>query len=444
MNNTTSPSNSVDTNRHDRGTKRLIAGTTLAIISLVAGLGGWAAIAKVRSAVIASGKVVVEGSAKKIQHAEGGIIGELLVKEGDIVVAGQVVLRLDATKTKAELNIVRERLFDLQVRQARLRAERDDKAKISFPRFMRNISRNRPSLSAQLSAQQRLLTSNRMRSKSQLGQVRARIAQLRNEVKGLYIQKKAKASELSFISNDIKRYKSLERKRLISITKINDKRRMYARITGERGKISADIARVKGQISEMQIKSDEIKNGTIGQILNELNQLGAQIAELAQRKITALDQLARIDIRAPSNGLVHELAVHTIGGIIAPGDVLMKVVPDNGNLIIEARVMTTDIDEVHIGKLARIRFSAFSQRTTPELSGRVMTVSPDQSIDKQTGTAYYTARIALKQGERVKLAGKTLIPGMPSDVMLVGENRTVLNYLIKPLADQLTRAFREG
>ncbi len=444
MNNTTSPSSSVDTNGHDRGTKRLIAGTTLAIISLVAGFGGWAAITNIRSAVIASGKVIVEGSAKKVQHAEGGIIGELLVKEGDRVVAGQVILRLDATKTRAELTIVRQRLFDLVARKSRLRAERDDKAKISFPRSMRNISRNRPSLSAQLSAQQRLLTSNRMRSKSQLGQVRARIAQLRNEVKGLHIQKKAKTSELSFIRNDIKRYKSLERKRLISITKINDKRRMYARITGERGKVSADIARVKGQISEMQIKSDEIKNGTIGQILNELNQLGAQIAELSQRKITALDQLSRIDIKAPSNGRVHELAVHTIGGIIAPGDVLMKVVPDNGNLIIEARVMTTDIDEVHIGKLARIRFSAFSQRTTPELSGRVMTVSPDQSIDQQTGAAYYTARIALKQGERSKLAGKTLIPGMPSDVMLVGENRTVLNYLIKPLADQLTRAFREG
>ena len=444
MNNTLSPSNGTDADRQDRGTKRLIAGTTIAMLALGVGFGGWATFAKVRSAVLASGKVVVEGSAKKVQHAEGGIIGELLVKEGDNVVAGQVIMRLDATKTKAELTIVRERLFDLVARKSRLQAERDGKSIISFPSSLKNISRNRPDLAAQLSAQQRLLTSNRMRSKSQLGQVHARIAQLRNETTGLHTQNKAKALELSFIRNDIKRYRTLERKRLISTTKINDKRRMHARMTGERGKIKADIAKVKGQISEMQIKADEIKNGTIGQILNELNQLGAQIAELSQRKITALDQLSRIDIKAPSNGRVHELAVHTIGGIIAAGDILMKVVPDNGKLIIEARILTTDIDEVHIGKLARIRFSAFSQRTTPELMGQVMTVSPDQSIDQQTGAAYYTARIALQQGERSKLAGKTLIPGMPSDVMLVGENRTVLNYLIKPLADQLTRAFREG
>ena len=444
MKNSPTSTANTETDTHDRGTKRLITGSTIAVLGLVAGFGGWATITKVRSAVLASGKVVVEGSAKKVQHAEGGIIGELLVKEGDYVSGGQVIMRLDATKTRAELTIVKQRLFDLIVQQARLKAERDDKAKISFPAALKAIIHNRPGLAAQMKAQQRLLTSNRMRVKSQLDQLRSRIAQMRNEVAGLETQKKAKSKELTFVRNDIKRYKVLERKRLISITKMNDKRRMFARINGERGKVTSDIARVKGQISEMKIKSAEINSGTIGEVLKELNQLGAQIAELSQRKITALDMLSRIEIKAPSAGRVHELAVHTIGGVIAPGDTLMKIVPENGKLIIEARVSTTDIDEVQIGKLARIRFSAFSQRSTPELNGQVITVSPDQSTDPQTGAAYYMARIKIKQGERSKLSGKTLLPGMPSDVMLVGENRTVLNYLIKPLADQLTRAFREG
>ena len=435
---------SESTTQHEQGTRRLMVGTTVALATLIIGLGGWSSLAKVRSAVLASGKVVVEGDTKKIQHAEGGIIGELLVKEGDFVTRGQTVMRLDATKTRSELNIVLQRLFDLQVQRARLIAQRDNKPRITFPAFLQKSIARDPRLANQLLAQQRLLASNRARVKSQLGQSQSRITQLRNEIKGLKIQQKAKSREIIFVNNDIRRYKTLERKKLISRTKMNDKRRMLARLIGEQGRLTSDIARAMGQISEMQIRATEISNGTLGEVLKELNQLSSQIAELSQRKITALDKLSRIDIKAPCTGRIHELAVHTIGGVVEPGELLMKVVPDNGKLIIEAKVLPTDIDQVFVGKLARIRFSAFNQRTTPELEGQIITLSPDQSIDPQTGMPFYTARIALKQDEQAKLAGKTLIPGMPSDVMMVGKNRTVLNYLIKPLANQLNRAFREG
>lgn len=430
--------------KQDRGTRRLMLGGAVAVVALFAGLGGWASVAKIEAAVVASGTVIVEGRPQQVQHAEGGIVGALLVREGQRVARGEVLLRLDATTTRAELEILRQRLIDLRLRQARLIAARDKKETIAFPEALVRAAAQDPELARQLVAQQRILNTNRARINSQLGQIKARVAQLKNEIAGLKAQGKAKVSEIKYLKNDLKRYGKLNKQRLISRTKMNDRWRMEARVAGERGRITADLARAAGQIAEMQIRAAELRSGSLADVLKELNDVSTQIAELSQKEIAALDRLSRIEIRSPSSGVVHELMVNTVGGVIAPRAVLMKIVPDNDKLIVETQVAISDIDEVHAGKAASVRFSAFSQRTTPELDGTVISVSPDHSVNEQTGVAYYTARVRLKAGERRKLGGQQLIPGMPSDVMIKGENRTVLSYLWKPLADQLTRAFRES
>lgn len=427
----------------DRATRRIIIGGTVAIVALFAGLGGWASFTEISSAAIASGTVIVESSSKRVQHAEGGIVGELLVQEGADVSAGDVLIRLDATKTRAELEIVQQRLFDFSVRRARLAAQRDELDDIAFPRKLLDEARIRSDGENQIKAQQRILATSRESLASQLGQITSRIAQLHDEINGLNLQSEAKAEEIAFIKDDIDRYQQLKDKNLISMTKLHDKRRQLARVKGERGRLISNAASSKGQILGLKTKSAELRANAARDTLKELNDVEADIAELIQRKIAAEDRLARIHIRAPYSGRVHELKVHTVGGVIAPGETLMMIVPDNDKLIVEAKIRPSDIDQILVGKEATVRLSAFNRRTTPELSGTVDTVSADQSKDENTGMTYYTARVRFAKGELEKLAGKPLVPGMPSEVLIKSETRTVLSYFVKPLTDQFNRAFRE-
>ncbi len=233
-------------------------------------------------------------------------------------------------------------------------------------------------------------------------------------------------------------------KKLVPITRLTALERDAARIEGERSQLAGIIAQSKGKIAEIELQIIQIGQDLRSEVGKDLVEVRSKLSELAERKIAAMDQLNRVDIRAPQNGRVHQLAVHTIGGVIAPGEKIMLIVPDADALAIEVKISPQDIDHVHLGQTAILRFSAFNQRTTPEVNGEVSLVSPDLTVDQRTGASYYTARILLKPNEAERLNGAKLIPGMPADAFIQTGGRTALSYLMKPLRDQAAKAFKEN
>ena len=276
--------------------------------------------------------------------------------------------------------------------------------------------------------------------KAQLAQ---RVDQLNEEMQGITSQIEAKAREIDLIEQELTGVRALWEQNLVPVTRVNALDREAARLEGERGELVAAVAQTKGRISEINLQVIQIDQDLRSEVAGELRDVQARIAELAEREVAARDQLARIDIRAPQSGRVHQLAVHTIGGVVKAGEVLMLVVPVADRLSIEVRIAPYDIDQVQLRQPALLRFSAFSQYATPEVAGEVTRVSADLSTDERTGSSYYTARIGLPDNELGNLKGLSLTPGMPVEAFIRTGERTVLSYLTKPLADQLMRSFRD-
>lgn len=418
---------------------RVLCGTALAML-LVVGCGGWAATAQLTGAVIASGSVMVEDNLKVIQHRDGGIIGEIAVKEGDFVEKGQVILRLDDANTRAELTIIKAQLQELSARRARLRSERDGLDAMVLPSEL---------LSAGLAVQQaingerRLFEGNARHRKSQKEQLMLGIEQLGEEIKGLEAQRKSKADEIDLVQAEHEKIKGLAEQRLIEGSRVYVTNREMARLLGEQGEIDAGIARAKARTSEIKLQIISIDEAARTEAQRELSAVEPRISELNERSTAVEDRLSRTDIRAPISGTVNELSVHTVGGVITPAETLVTLVPEDAQLTIAAKLPPTDIDQVHVGQKARLRFSTFNQRTTPELHGLVSYVSPATSTDKSTGLPYYLAHIHVDDEELRKLGTNRLLPGMPLEVFVSTDERTAISYLAKPLVDQFSRAFRE-
>lgn len=426
---------------HRSAIRRYLLSVLLASVLLIVGLGGWAATTQFSGAVVAPGTLVVESDVKKVQHPTGGIVGRLLVGEGHRVKAGDLLVRLDETTARANLSIITDSLDEQTARKARLEAERDDDATIDFSGFSARV--NEPKISRLTSGEQKLFEFRRRSAEGQKAQLRERILQLRQEIDGLSSQVEAKAREITFVMQELKGVRELWEKKLVAITRVTALERDAARLEGERGALQSSIAQSKGKISETELQILQIDQQIKTDVAKDLGEVRAKTTELGERKIAAEDQLMRIEIRAPQDGVVHQLTIHTVGGVISQGEPIMLIVPDHDRLLVEARIPPSEIDQVRLGAKATLRFTSFNQRTTPTIDGEVIRVSADISQDAKSGLSYYTVRIGFTETELRRLGEVKLVSGMPVEAFIQTDERTVFSYLVKPVNDQMARAFRE-
>ena len=425
-----------------RSLRRHALAGAIMIAVLFGGLGGWAAVARIGGAVIASGTIVVETNTKRVQHQEGGIVKEIAVREGDAVDAGDLLVRLDDTVVEANLAVVRKQLTELRAQEARLAGERDGLTETAFPDDL--VSReSEPEVARVLSGQRALAEARKASLDGRIDQLEDQIAQFDKQIDGLDAQRLAKREEISLIDEELKGLLQLREKGLVPETRVTALKRDRARLEGERGGLIAEIARAGEAIGERRLQIIGLGDTFRQSVLEELQEVRSELARLEEQKIAAEDRMRRVDIRAPRAGFVHQLAVHTVGGVVGPGEVLMQIVPKEDLLVIEAQVAPTDIDLLYPGQAATVRLPSFDQRTTPELTAKIVTLSADHAVDEATRLSFYTARLAIDPQELARLGDKRLVPGMPVEAFIATKERTVLSYLVKPLLDQVAHAFRE-
>lgn len=424
-----------------RDIRRAAVGGGVAVAVLVATVGVWAATAPLAGAVVASAQVVVESNVRRIQHPTGGVVAEIKVNDGDRVHAGDVLVRLDETVTRANLAVVENQLNQLLARQARLEAERDSRPAPALPAALAGRTED-PAIASIVEGEATLF---RTRLESVAGlksQLRERISQIAEEVRGLDAQISSKRKQIDFIQQELTGVRQLYVQQLVPYTRLASLEREAARLIGEEGQLIADTARAKGRATETELQILQIDQDQRKEVATDLRETEGKIAELMERRTAALDQLSRIEIRAPQDGIVHQKAVHTVGGVVAAGEQMMLIVPEKDGLVVEARIEPQMIDRLKPGQAAKLRFTAFDNTTTPDIDGTLTRISADLTKDAQTGISYYVARIGIADVEMTKLAGKRLVPGMPVEAQIQTGTRTAFEYLRKPLEDQLARTFR--
>jgi HlyD family secretion protein len=405
-------------------------------------IGGWLALAPLAGAVVVPGNLVVQSNVKTIQHPAGGVVAQIAVHNGMRVGAGDLLVRLDATQAQTSLQMVSKQLDELRARIARLAVERDGLSQPQFPPALMARS-GEDSVRSLLASETSLFKARSDGRKSQKELLQHRISQLGEEISGLDAQISSKAKQLELIAGELSGVQDLYDKRLVPLARLTTLQRETARIEGERGQLTSSLAETKSKIGEAQLQIVRLDQDFRTDVVKELGETQGKEAELVERGVAARDLLDRIEIRAPTSGVIHQLSAHTVGGVIRAGDTIMEVVPDSDDLQIEARLQPHDIDQVRTGQKAFVRLSAFNQRVTPQLIGLVSYVSADTSRDQQTNSPYFTVRVSLSEDERRRLAGLQLVPGMPAEVFMQTGSRTMMSYLLKPITDQLQRAFVE-
>jgi HlyD family secretion protein len=401
----------------------------------------WAGFVPLSGAVIVAGSLVVQSSVKKVQHPAGGVVSAIFVHNGSKVKAGDELLRLDKTSAHANLQVIARQLDESRLRIARLNAERDG----SEPRWPAEIS-------AELRAAERnrLLASEQdifaQRATARRGQrelAESRIKQLEKQILGLEAQLASNRRQMTIAAKELQNVEKLLKEKLVTMERLTALQREAARLEGIDGQLSSQIAETHNKINETRLQGIQTDESFRSEVMRDLSEAEAKEGELIERKTAAEDQAKRTIVRAPSTGTIQELTVHTVGGVVSAGEVMMAVVPDDDVLEIDARLSPDKIDQVHVGQIAHVRLTAFNARTTPELSGVVDTISADLVRDPQSGTGYYDIRITLPATEVSRLGKLQLVPGMPAEVFLQTGSRTMLSYLFKPITDQLSRMFRE-
>ncbi len=412
------------------------------IIGLVfGGLIAWSVLAPFEGAVLASGTIAVEGNRKAVQHLEGGIVAEINVREGDYVEAGQVILRLDGTATRAQLAALESRLGELAAREARLMAEQEGSRDLQIRPELADLA-ERPSVQSSLAGQASLLRARAESRASQARIMRQRMSQLQTRIEGSMNEIDAKRSELSLVEREAQSLQGLRDDGLVTETRMLELERAQFRLRGELEALNSQIATTRVQIGETELELRRLEAGFLEEVVTELRDVKAEIAELAEQRVAAIDRLKRLDIIAPTDGYAIGVRAHTVGGVISPSDPVLFVVPGDDRLVAKIRISPTDIDKVNVGQDARLIFSAFNQRESPEVNGAVITVSADAITDEATGMQFYEAIVEWPR-DTSEAARFELLPGMPVDAMVKTESRNVLSYLIKPFQDAMNRTFRE-
>lgn len=412
-------------------------------IVLVAGsgIGVLAATTKISGAVIAAGTLVVDSYVKPVQHLKGGIVDRVAVKNGDAVKAGDLLVHLEDTQIKANLGVVTKRSNELMARMARLRAEQDGRNSIEFPPELLAQS-NHDAVIDMISGEERLFAE---RSASRAGrkmQLHEQIDQLNQQCEGLEAQVASRRRQIEFINKELEGQHKLLDQGIVSVSRVYALEREGSSLSGELGSFLAKIAETKGKISETQLQIIQIDDDRRSEVSDQLRQAESDAGEYAERMIVAEDELKRIDIRAPQGGIVHQLAVHVRGAVIAPGETVAQIVPDADVLTAEIKLSPRDIDQVAIGQTVVLRFSAFAQPGTPDVNGEISQVSADLTVDQHSNSSFYLVRVKIAPEEWQRL-GRRAVPGMPIEAFIQTGSQPAFAYFAKPLTDQIHRAFKE-
>lgn len=427
----------------DEDAKPYVVAALFVVIFLVGGLLAWSAMAKIDGAVIAQGTVVVESNRKAVQHLEGGVVGATFVREGDTVEAGQVLIRLDDTIERAEVAVLVDQLHELMARQARLRAEIDGAETVEFAADLLALGGD-AKVRDILEGQKELFQARRATRAGQRRIFVQRIANFRDQIEGLKAQSAARSRQMKLIRQELAGVEKLHEKGHAPLTRVLELKRQLSRIEAQRAEHATDIARATNSIGEVGLQQVQVEQDFRESVTAELRNVQARIQGLIERRVAAEARLARIEITAPQSGTVLALKAHTVGGVIQPGEPIMEIVPGDDALVLQAQVLPKDVDKVRTGQRSRIRLSAFDQQVTPEIFGTLESVSADRLEDPRQGTSYFVARIRIDEAELAKLGHLELVPGMPAEIFIQTGERLAISYLLKPLLDNFTRAFKDG
>jgi HlyD family secretion protein len=423
-------------------TDRWIKTGNRTVVGLLGGLVIFAWLVSISGAVVAPGTVTVENSYKTVQHLDGGIVAKILVRNGDLVDEGDVLVRLDPTAVKAQLGVTEVRYNDLSIQLARLEAERDRKADFAVPAAL-GIDAGDPAIAKIVAGQRALFEARRASQSGEHSVLRERIEQLSQEQVGLAAQLDAKSRESALAAKELAAVRPLFEKGYASQQRLGSLERDAARLDGEVGRLRSEVARNQSAIAEARLKLLQSDKEIMQSVVDELRKVQSALAEVDETRRAQADKLTRIDIRAPRKGRVHAVQVHTEGGVIEPAKPILQIIPAAEKLIVEAQVTPQEIDRVRRDMAASVRFPAFDARTTPKLMGTVASVSPAQLSDSQ-GRSYFTAQVEIPPAELKRLGtAHELKPGMPAEVYIETGTRSILSYFLKPLGDMSSRAFRE-
>jgi HlyD family type I secretion membrane fusion protein len=422
--------------------QRYVLAAFVVLVVFFGGFGVWAALAPLQSAAIAPGRVTVASHRKTVEHLEGGIIAALLVKEGDVVTAGQLLIRLDATRAEATLQRLHARYDALVSTEARLAAERDWRDFVSFPDSLLNRGQNPETLEI-LSGQQAIFEARRKALRGRVDILNQRIAQLHDEINALQAQVEAEVKQLRLIRQETDTVEKLVRGGLAEMPRLLALQRTSADIEGRRGEKLALIARAEQRIGETKLQILDLENNFQSEVVTELRTTQAEAVDILGQLKSAEDVVNRTQVLAPLAGVVVNLRVHTTGGVANPGEPLLDIVPRDDVLVVESRIDPLDIDVVRVGLPATVRLTAFKARHIVPLAASVTHVSADSFTDERSGAPYYMAQVTIDPTDRQKLKDLELYPGMPAEVMIATGERTALDYALRPVLDSFGRAFRE-
>jgi HlyD family secretion protein len=414
----------------------------VSIAAMLGIFGAWTGLADMNGAVIAPATIVSESYSKKVQHREGGNVLRILVRDGDVVQAGQDIILLDPTETKAELGIIDGQNNEFLIRKARLEAQRDGVKTVNLPVVLADKSDD-PAIKEILAGQNRLLDSTLETAASKKGQLQEQLGQLKEQIAGISSQITSSKKQLELISKEVSGLRGLQQKGLVPASRVMAMDRETARIEGERGQLVASKASAEAKIGEVKLLVIQVTEELRNQALIDLRDTDTKLAELSERRVSAASRLSRMSIKAPITGTVYQLAVHTEGGVIAPGETIMMVLPEGDDLVLQAQVSPNDISHVQLGQPARIRFTAFNSRVTPEIAAEVTQVAADTSRSDAQSPPFYAIRLTISADELKKLGDNKLKPGMGAEAFITTESRSPFSYLVKPLVDQWRHSMRE-
>lgn len=418
---------------------RLIGATIVFLTFGVFGL--WAFLAPLDSSALAPGVVVVKSYKKTVQHLDGGIVAKILVKDGDEVEAGQILMLLDDAQINAQLEIARSQWIALAAQVARLKAERDHLPQVEFPLDWEADTDSRIQEAKQ--AEMHLFKVRKAAHEGEINVLQQRISQISSKINGLQGQVSSKSKLISSYSEEIEDLKALLADGFADKQRLREIERSHAMNQGDIAQIKAEKASNELLITETRLQIMQLEKDFQGEVAGKLSEAQALLSDAEQRVSAAQDKLERTVIKAPADGMVLGLAVHTENGVIAPGTAILEIVPQQSDLIIEAQVSPMDIDRVAVGLTAEVRFTAFKQSQTPKMTGKVIQVSADRFIDEKTGQAYFQARVELTRESQDKLGSLQLLPGMPAEVLINTGERTLFQYLAQPASNAIARAMTE-
>lgn len=418
--------------------------SALIVVGFLGGFAVWASLAPLATGAVASGIISPDGSTRTVQHLEGGIVGELLVRDGDHVEAGEPLVVLQDIQPKATHEMLVGRYRTFAITRERLLAEQAGRDSFSLPPDIADAA-DAPEVQAALAVQRNLFEARMASHASRKRVLSQRIVQLREQIRGYAAQVESAERQLDYIGQELGAKLKLREKRLVAEPEILRLRRMQAEIDGRRGEHLAAIARAEQEIGEAELELLKHDAERADDIAAQLVEVSAEIDSLRERLAASEDVLARTVVTAPVTGEVMNLRHRTLGGVVAPGEPILDIVPAEERLVIDAKVMPVDIDVVHPGLEAKVQLSAYSMRTTPRIRGVVRTVSADRIVDEATGKAYYRARVEVEREELERIGHDVeLVPGMPADVLIVTGERTMMQYLFEPFLKMFSRSFREA